>query len=312
MAIAFKKKWREIRSRLEWVPIAIAHAIVPHLSRRAVLTLARWAGFAGPFLDRRGARLAQANIDFVFPRLSVQRKRAILIGCYRNIARVMLDMFWFGKESAARVKAWTSLSADWKRYLDLPGPKVIVTAHHGNWEMAGHVVVSHGYPLMSVGKRLGSDDTTRRLNAFRARLGQEIVFADGAVMPLLRTLKKGNNIALLADQHLREREGGIWVRFLGHWALTAPTPAFFAQRVKQATIAVAYMQARPDGRYRCAMPIVVEQVPGESMQALTQRIADASSALIRRFPTQWLFAYARWKDVPENGSPADYPFYASE
>ena len=310
MSSKLKKLQRRIFARLEWLPIALGFLIVPGLPRAGVLWLARAMGRIGAVCDRRGRSYAVANIDLVFPRHSAKRKRMILHGCYRNIARVLLDMFWFGRNSAARVRRWTSLSPAWKHYLELPGAKVIVTAHHGNWEMAAHVVVTSGHPLMSVGKPLGTVATTRRLNAFRRRLGQEIVLAEGAVLPLLRTLKKGRNIALLADQQLGPDEGGVWTDFLGTQALTAPTPAFFAQRVKGAVIGVAYLQARPDGSYRCVGPAIVPQVEGETLEALTQRITDASAAFIRRFPTQWLFAYKRWCDVPPGADPSRYPFYA--
>jgi len=310
MASKLKKLRRRIFARLECVPIALGFLIVPGLPRRAVLWLARVMGNIACACDKRGKSYAIANINLVFPTLSEKRKRLILLGCYRNIARVLLDMFWFGRDSAERVRRWTSLSPIWKHCLDLPGAKIIVTAHHGNWEMAAHVVVTNGYPLMSVGKPLGTPATTRKLNDFRRRLGQEIVLAEGAVLPLLRTLKKGKNIAVLADQHLGASEGGVWTDFLGIPALTAPTPAFFAQRVKGSIIGVAYLQSRPDGTYRCAPPIIVPQVEGETMEALTQRITDASSKLIRRFPTQWLFAYKRWCDIPPEADAAAFPFYA--
>jgi len=310
MASQLKKLRRRIFARLEFIPIALGFLIVPRLPRGGVLWLARVMGRIASVCDRRGRRYAIANINLVFPRLSAKRKDLILLGCYRNIARVLLDLFWFGRDSEARVRRWTSLSPIWKHYLDRPCAKIIVTAHHGNWEMAAHVVVTSGYPLMSVGKPLGTPATTRRLNDFRRRLGQEIVLAEGAVLPLLRTLKKGKNIAVLADQHLAKDMGGVWADFLGLPALTAPTPAFFAQRVSGTLIGVAYLQARPDGSYRCATPVIVSQVEGESIEELTQRITDASSQLIRRFPTQWLFAYKRWCDIPSGADPAAFPFYA--
>ena len=305
-----KKLRRRVFAHLEWLPIALGFLIVPCLTRAGVLRLARAMGRIGAACDRAGRHYAEENIRLVFPRLSDYRREMILQGSYRNIARVLLDMFWFGHDSAARVKRWAPITPAWRDYLALPGPKVIVTAHHGNWEMAAHVVVTNGHPLMSVGKPLGTPATTRRLNAFRRRLGQEIVLADGAVRPLLRTLRKGGNIALLADQQLGPAEGGVWADFLGTPAMTAPTPAFFAQRVSGSVIGVAYLQARPDGSYRGLPPIVVHQTDGETMEELTQRVTDASAKLIRRFPTQWLFAYKRWCDIPSGADPARYPAYA--
>jgi Kdo2-lipid IVA lauroyltransferase/acyltransferase len=306
-----KTPWKGLRAQLEWLPLSLALMTIPYLSRRQIVGLARFLGGVGARLDFHGRRLALANISYVFPNLSPKRKKLILLGCYRNIARVLLDMFWFSRGNKERILTWVELSDEWRRGLETPGAKIIVTAHHGNWELAGHAVVANGYPLMSVGKDLGSKATTERLNAFRSRFGQEIVSSEGAIMPLLRTLRKGGNIALLADQYLNLNKGGIWTTFLGHPALTAPTPAFFAQRIKgDVMIGVAFMQARPDGHYRCLKPLFIYPVEGESLEALTQRVSDASSQLIRRFPTQWLYAYKRWRGIPEGADPKDFPFYA--
>jgi len=310
MANTPKTPWLKIRSKLEVIPITLGLMTIPYLSRKQILWLAKAIGFIASVCDRTGRRLAIANIDYVFPKLSAKRKKLILIGCYQNIARVLLDMFWFGHNGLERVRTWVTLSQTWKDVLDRPGPKIIVSSHHGNWELAGQIVVINSYQLMSVGKQLGSDATTQKLNAFRSRLGQQIILSDGAIRPLLRTLKKGGNIALLADQYLNQANGGIWSTFLGHPSLTAPSPAFFAQRIKNTVIGIGYMQARPDGHYRCATPIFIYPSEGESLEALTQRVSDASSKLIKRFPTQWLFVYKRWRGIPEGANPKDFPFYA--
>lgn len=305
-----KRLWRWFYSHFEFLPILLGCWLIPPLPRSAVLWLANMGAALAPFFDRRGAQYARANINYLFPKASPRHKALILRGSYRNIVRVMLDMFWFDKRHPEKLSRWTSLSPVWHDFLEKSQPKVIVTAHHGNWEMAGHVVVSAGYPLMSVGKALGSAHTTEKLNRFRSRFGQEIVLSEGAVRPLLRTLRKGGNIALLADQHLSAREGGVWTNFMGHRARTAPTPAFFALRVPHSLIGVAYMQARPDGSYQCKTPIIIQPMPGETVERLTQRIVDASSQLIRRFPTQWLYQYKRWRDIPYNATPEEFPFYA--
>ena len=256
-------------AKLQWLPISLGYLLLPLLSRQMLLRLVRVVAFIGMSLDRKGRRMAVENIQFVFPDLSVKRRHAILVGCYRNITRVLFDMFWFSRADAALVKRWATLPASWQGVLEQPGPKIIVTAHHGNWEMAGQIVAASGFPLMSVGRPLGTEETTRKLNASRTRLGQEIVLSEGAVIPLMRTLRKGKNIALLADQHLWSKRGGLWTTFLGHSAQLAPTPAFFSQRIKEARIFVGYFQARPDGRYRGVPPIVISPREGESIEALT-------------------------------------------
>lgn len=296
-------------AKLQWLPIALGYLVLPLLSRRMLLCLVKGVAFLGLLFDRRGRRLATANIDFVFPKLSEKRKHAILVGSYRNMTRVLFDLFWFSHADAKQIQQWAPLPPAWKVFLEQPGSKIIVTAHHGNWEMGAQIIVTHGFPLMSVGRPLGTEESTRKLNAFRSRFGQEIVLSDGALIPLLRTLRKGRNIGLVADQHLLTKKGGVWTTFLGHRAQLAPTPAFFAQKIKSPTIIVAYLQARPDGHYRGIPPIKVSCQEGESLEVITQRVADASSKLIRRFPTQWLFAYRLWRYIPPGDASSTWPAY---
>jgi lauroyl/myristoyl acyltransferase len=54
----------------------------------------------------------------------------------------------------------------------------------------------------------------------------------------------------------------------------------------------------------------VPQVEDETLEELTQRVTDASTKLIRRFPTQWLFAYKRWCDIPPDAEASRFPSYA--
>jgi len=298
-------------ARLEWFPIELGLFILPRLSRPMLLRLVRVMAVVGLCLDIKGRRFAVENIRFVFPKLSKRRRYAILVGCYRNFTRVLFDMFWFGgRQDAERIRQWAPLTSSWRTFLELPGPKVIVTAHHGNWEIGGQMVVANGFPLMSVGSPLGTPETTRKLNAFRAGLGQEIVSSDGAVAHLFRALRKGKNVALLADQHLWHKKGGVWTQFLGHSAQLAPTPAYFARRVPGLLIGVAFLRARADGSYWCSPPTVIEPGTEASIEGLTQQIADASAKLIRRYPTQWLFAYSLWRDLPKGCDGVGWPSYA--
>jgi KDO2-lipid IV(A) lauroyltransferase len=311
MSKAPKNLKQRLIARVEWLPIAFGCFLLPRLSRKMLLRLVRVTAVVGLFLDRKGRRFAVENIRFVFPKLSERRRYAILVGCYRNFTRVLFDMFWFGgPQGAERVRHWAPLTSHWRTFLELSGPKVIVTAHHGNWEIGGQIVVSNGFPLLSVGSPLGTPETTRKLNAFRSGLGQEIVSSEGAVAPLFRTLRKGKNIALLADQHLWHKKGGVWTQFLGHPAQLAPTPAFFARRIPGLHIGIAFLRARPDGTYWCSPPTVIEPGTEASIEGLTQQIADASAKLIRRYPTQWLFAYPLWRDLPLGCDGIGWPAYS--
>ncbi len=49
---------------------------IPYFSRKQILWLAKVLGRIASVCDRKGRRLAIANIDYVFPNLSAKRKKS--------------------------------------------------------------------------------------------------------------------------------------------------------------------------------------------------------------------------------------------
>ena len=119
---------------------------------------------------------------------------------------------------------------------------------------------------------------------------------------------------MLLDQNTKPIEGGVFVDFLGRPAPISGAGALLAIRLK-VPILVAF--ALPDGQggYRPTPPVLVDQTAlpeteEDAIQALTQRIADAISAQIRKTPEYWVWSYKRWKIRPAGSRPEDFPYYS--
>jgi KDO2-lipid IV(A) lauroyltransferase len=301
---------RRVRAGLEWLPIGLARRTVPHLSRRSLRRLAAVLGGVGLCLDRRGRRIARVNLRIVFGgRLTPRRERILLAGCYRNAALVLLEMFWFQRGGAERVRRWVSVAPDLRAAMAVQPAGIVVTGHLGNWEAAAQAFVAHGIPLTSVAKPIGSARTTERLAAARSVLGQEIVPVLGALRALLRALQRNRAVAILQDQYTDPSDGGVWVDFLGLPAAVSNAAAVLAGRTGAPVHVCACRALVPDG-YRVVRLATVPLADGLAPETFTARLTAVLTSEIRRRPSHWLMMYKRWKRVPPGDSPERFPFYA--
>lgn len=309
MSSDYRKIVRRLRSPLEVVAICLARLLFPWCTRRQILRLARGVGDLGYAIDYRDRRIASANLKLIFgERLTPRRRRALLRLHFRHVARVMLDIAWFAHDGRARIGRWSRFDSDVVEWLRTNPGGIMVTGHLGNWEVAGQTVAAMGYPITSVAKQIGSPGTTRLLNRFRHALGQKIVMSAGAVRGLVNALRAGDYIALLIDQHVEPRDGGIWIDFFGLSASVSSMAARLAIKFNR-SIMVCYAQAMPDGSYRGRLLGVCHPAAGDDPARMTQRIIDLMADAIRRHPSQWLVSYKRWKRCPQGADITTFPFY---
>jgi KDO2-lipid IV(A) lauroyltransferase len=187
-------------------------------------------------------------------------------------------------------------------------PGVLVSAHYGNWEMAGQTFSALGIIPTAVAKPFGSEAVTELLNGLRGARGQEIVQVKGAIRGLMKALRQGRNVGLVQDQYTAPSDGGIWVDFMGLPATVSNAAGTLATRLKL-PVYVMLCEAHSDGTYltRCAQCLEPED---RTAEAMTQAVTSALTRAILEKPEQWLWMYRRWKRVKPGDDPERYPFYA--
>ena len=265
---------RRIRYLLEDSLFAFAFRVVPLLPRRCVVGLARSLGFMAWILARRDRRIAMANLDLAYGRsLDAAGKRAIVRGVFRTFALTALDIFWFSRDTRARIERHVVVEAGSEKWMGA-GPLVAVTAHFGNWEVFGHVATLRGATLVSVAKPVKNPVIDERLNQLRRACGQRIVPRQGALKALVKSLREKATVALLLDQDTREAEGGVFVDFFGVPVPVSSAAAGLAERMG-VPLVMGYCRSREDGRYVCYVHDVLEPavLKGREVADITADIA---------------------------------------
>lgn len=185
-----------------------------------------------------------------------------------------------------------------RRLLAVPGGKVLVTAHMGNWEVGGHylgrVVGRHwivGFPESDPGveafraaRRAGSGHTT-----LVAR--QDL----GTMFRLRAALEAGESVVVLVDRAVGSDR--IEVRFRGRPSFFLKSPALLASLARVPLVPVAVM-AEGSGAYVALVGEPATPPPGTHPSALMQGPADFFSKVLERYPDQWYNFFRYWQEGP--------------
>lgn len=307
-----KSKRREFRRPFETAAFRLGLAVIPLLPRRAVLGLAWLGGNSGFLFDRRGRQIGLANLEVAFgDSKSAAEKKTILHQSFITFTRTLLDVVWFGKNSARRLIRYVELDQSTQQAFCRKN-QICVTAHFGNWEVVGQIMALNGFPFHSIAMPVKNPDVDRLLIQQREVTGQKIIPRDGALRKLLGILRSGGKTAFLVDQNTTEAEGGIWVDYFGLPVPVTPAPAALAAKTGS-EIFIGFCAPQRGGRYRV---YVTETIPppaatgAEAVHILTQQILSAIEREVRCHPEHWLWMYKRWKKQKPGSAAVRYPFYA--
>lgn len=181
-------------------------------------------------------------------------------------------------------------------------PVVFATGHLGAWELQTGSLAAFPGKRKIVVVRLPKD---RALHAvmmrLRTRPSVDVVPHRQAVMPVLRTLRKGGMAAFLVD-HNCTRDEALFLPFLGRLAAVNMGPALLAVR-SDALVVPGFLVRGPDGGYiqHFDIPLDTAKLPGdreEKIRATAEFYTQAVERFVRRYPEQWFWMHKRWKTRP--------------
>jgi Kdo2-lipid IVA lauroyltransferase/acyltransferase len=273
-------------------------ALLPHRVVRGMGSLAGWLFY---LIDARHRRVALANLEQCFPHRTRRELRTIAREVFRHFGRLLFEMLKFSTLSAAAMLRRVEFEGeDRARLAYAQGRGVLFfTGHFGFWEL--HAMV-HGLQLQPIGvlaRALDNPHLNTLLEQVRGRTGNSVIYRQGAVRRVLKTLAAGGGVAMLIDQHMHSSDA-IWVDFFQRPAATTSTLAALALRTGAPVVPVFAVPVG-GGRYRMIYEHPVEPPKGEGPEAtreFTQRCTDVLEMYVRRRPDLWLWMHRRWRDAP--------------
>jgi KDO2-lipid IV(A) lauroyltransferase len=177
------------------------------------------------------------------------------------------------------------------------GPAIYVTPHLGNWEIMAQAVARHGVRIHAVAQRVRNPLIAEFVDRTRRVYGLDLLSSRGAAKGLVRALRQGDAVAILMDQNVRPRHGGVFVDFFGLPVPTSRAPASLARRLQVPILCFACLRTPTGFRLR------EERLPKPTAAytddlELTQDLMRTMERLVRQAPTQYMWGYERWRYLP--------------
>lgn len=236
---------------------------------------------------------------------NVEEAKELAMRNYYHFGKVLVEIFkmhQFINRENFREHIKLNCSPETYDYLvGHPKQVILVTAHCGNWEVAGmcYTLLSH-IPLLSVKRPFYNPKIGDLVFHERESYLHSGCEKKGAIKAMLGALKRGESIAIVADQHASTSEGVESV-FFGHPARTHASPARL--HLKTGVPIVVSITRRVDDNFHFEYvikdPIVFTPTGDrdEDTKKITQIYTSQLQELISEYPEQWLWAHRRWLDI---------------
>jgi len=278
---------------------------------RAPLRMVFWFGDAlavvGWVIDKRHRKVALGNLERALPDFSPKQRRAAAFGSFRSFARTVMDVIASSKLSGEELRARLDLEG-WHHLDDAEADGngvLLMTAHLGNWELAGHIFALRGRPLSFMARPIDDPRLQREARALRERFGNHWVPKRGGIRKLIKALRARGRVYLMIDQRVHPNEGKAY-RFFGRPAYTSPLPANLSIRTGAPVVPFYGIPSEDGRRIRVVIHPPIRPTdpprPGEEhlepIDRLTLRYVEEIESVIRERPDLWLWMHRRWRKNP--------------
>ena len=309
--------WKRCRYRLEAAALESLAAVLPLLSRQALLRVANTLGRLAYLTLHKERRVALTNLDIAFglSKTSEEKKR-IALSSFQNFARSFLGLFWAQRLNHETLNEIEELDAEGLqrvRELQARGKGIILsTLHYGDWELLGLATALYDIPLTIVVEQTRNPHVERIFEHLRGHTGNRSILQRFAVTKLFKALKRGESVALLIDLNAPPGRGGVWLNFFGMPVFNNSAVAGLALNTGAAIVGCV-AHPLPDGRIRIVYGPEIPCTPtgnhADDLRAISQLCLDYCEQVIRERPEYWMWFYRRWKFRPSEER-GDFPYYS--
>ena len=242
------------------------------------------------------------NLRNAFPDASNEWINEVMNKSFANLGIVLAEILSFRLISDAKIRKYIKYE-NLEMFNDAynKGKGVIVlSAHYGNWELLAYTCgLISGIPLLVVVENQKNSFIKKNINKFRTRCGNKVVSRYNAARDIVRELRNGGTVALLADQ-AATKDKDIFVDFFGRKAATYEAPANLALKFG-IPLLCAYPVRLDDGTYLAKVYNIEHSdldYNKEGIEELTKRHVMTLENAIRQHPELWAWQHKRWKHQP--------------
>ncbi|HSV27489.1 MAG TPA: hypothetical protein VLH60_06305 [Sedimentisphaerales bacterium] len=304
-----KKKAKKPHPVRDWILYALLRIVVVLVNAFPAETNLRTARFMGRVVWKRyerGRQRAMENLRASFPDKDEEWIEQTGRKSFESLLMLTMDILM-----APRIVR----KDNWRSYCRFSGTErakwmikehkgmLLLTAHYGNFELAGYLLGMFGFDIYSVARPLDNRYINDYLFGIRQSKGQKLIIKKGASSMMEEVVAQGAALGFIADQDAGRK--GVFVDFFGRKASTYKSIGLLAM-MRNVPVAVGCCR-RVDRRFffdieieRIIMPEEWADKP-DPLQWVSQEYTSAIERFIRKDPTQYWWMHRRWKTQPRSG-----------
>jgi len=304
-------RWKRVRYRLEWLGLLLATKLIPLLSRKACLHLARVLGALISMFDRHRYSVALNNLEVAFGnQLSPGARRKIARKSFQHFALTMVDLLWSPRLTRENFRDYIEFENLEEIDRVSGSERNFITAcyHYGNFEWFS---LASGYSGLSgtiISQEFKNSLLDPIFKKLREQSGHELIPRERGIIRLYKVLRRKGRTALLVDLTVPPDQGAVAIDCFGLKTSVTSAHAWLHQQTDVPIIPV-HCEPLAGGRYRVVFHRKIDTTQDMTLLQIAQACWNSFEPYVRKNPSPWLWMYKHWRYRPANPD-RPYPSYA--
>ena len=170
---------------------------------------------------------------------------------------------------------------------------VFISGHFNNFELMALQIEKAGINLCAIYRPLNNVFLNKTMEEIRENFicKNQIKKGRSGTRQIIENLKKGNSVALMIDQRVRE---GIKINFFGKPASTTTIPAQLIKKYKCDLVPI-YIERRRNNYFKMFVSEPIKIGSNKSIKEITQHLNKILEKMILKNIDQWIWTHDRWK-----------------
>ena len=170
---------------------------------------------------------------------------------------------------------------------------VFISGHFNNFELMALQIEKAGINLCAIYRPLNNVFLNKTMEEIRENFicKNQIKKGRSGTRQIIENIKKGNSVALMIDQRVRE---GIKINFFGKPASTTTIPAQLIKKYKCDLVPI-YIERRKNNYFKMLVSEPIKIGNNKSIKEITEHLNKILEKMILKNVDQWIWTHDRWK-----------------
>ena len=170
---------------------------------------------------------------------------------------------------------------------------VFISGHFNNFELMALQIEKAGINLCAIYRPLNNVFLNKTMEEIRENFicKNQIKKGRSGTRQIIENIKKGNSVALMIDQRVRE---GIKINFFGKPASTTTIPAQLIKKYKCDLVPI-YIERRKNNYFKMFVSEPIKIGNNKSIKEITEHLNTILEKMILKNVDQWIWTHDRWK-----------------